>query len=216
VIDTVKEIIETLKKERGKFKKTAISEIQETKDPFRVLISCLLSLRTKDNVTLKASKKLFSVAKTPEELLKLSTKKIEELIYPVGFYRVKAKRIKEISKILIEQFGGKVPDSLDELLTLPGVGRKTANIVITQGFNKYGIAVDTHVHRVSNRLGFVKTKTPEETEIELRKIIPKKYWIEFNDLFVSFGQNICTPISPKCSICPINKYCNKVGVKTHR
>ena len=216
MIDTVKEIIETLKKERGKFKKTAISEIQETKDPFRVLISCLLSLRTKDNVTLKASKKLFSVAKTPEELLKLSTKKIEELIYPVGFYRVKAKRIKEISKILIEQFGGKVPDSLDELLTLPGVGRKTANIVITQGFNKYGIAVDTHVHRVSNRLGFVKTKTPEETEIELRKIIPKKYWIEFNDLFVSFGQNICTPISPKCSICPINKYCNKVGVKTHR
>jgi len=216
VIDTVKEIIETLKKEKGKFKKTAISEIQETKDPFRVLISCLLSLRTKDNVTLKASKKLFSVAKTPEELLKLSTKKIEELIYPVGFYRVKAKRIKEISKILIEQFGGKVPDSLDELLTLPGVGRKTANIVITQGFNKYGIAVDTHVHRVSNRLGFVKTKTPEETEIELRRIIPKKYWIEFNDLFVSFGQNICTPISPKCSICPISKYCNKVGVKTHR
>ncbi len=216
MIDTVKEIIETLKKEKGKFKKTAISEIQETKDPFRVLISCLLSLRTKDNVTLKASKKLFSVAKTPEELLKLSTKKIEELIYPVGFYRVKAKRIKEISKILIEQFGGKVPDSLDELLTLPGVGRKTANIVITQGFNKYGIAVDTHVHRVSNRLGFVKTKTPEETEIELRRIIPKKYWIEFNDLFVSFGQNICTPISPKCSICPISKYCNKVGVKTHR
>jgi len=216
VIDTVKEIIETLKKEKGKFKKTAISEIQETKDPFRVLISCLLSLRTKDNVTLKASKKLFSVAKTPEELLKLSTKKIEELIYPVGFYRVKAKRIKEISKILIEQFGGKVPDSLDELLTLPGVGRKTANIVITQGFNKYGIAVDTHVHRVSNRLGLVKTKIPEETEMELRKIIPKKYWIEFNDLFVSFGQNICTPISPKCSICPINKYCNKVGVKTHR
>ena len=216
MIDTVKEIIETLKKEKGKFKKTAISEIQETKDPFRVLISCLLSLRTKDNVTLKASKKLFSVAKTPEELLKLSTKKIEELIYPVGFYRVKAKRIKGISKILIEQFGGKVPDSLDELLTLPGVGRKTANIVITQGFNKYGIAVDTHVHRVSNRLGFVKTKTPEETEIELRRIIPKKYWIEFNDLFVSFGQNICTPISPKCSICPISKYCNKVGVKTHR
>ena len=216
MIDTVKEIIETLKKEKRKFKKTAISEIQETRDPFRVLISCLLSLRTKDNVTLKASKKLFSVAKTPEELLKLSTKKIEELIYPVGFYRVKAKRIKEISKILIEQFGGKVPDSLDELLTLPGVGRKTANIVITQGFNKYGIAVDTHVHRVSNRLGLVKTKTPEETEIELRKIIPKKYWIEFNDLFVSFGQNICTPISPKCSICPINKYCNKVGVKTHR
>ena len=214
--DTVQRIIETLKKEKGKFKKTAISEIRETKDPFRVLISCLLSLRTKDEVTLKASKRLFLVAKTPEEFLNLSTKKIEKLIYPVGFYRVKAKRIKEISKILIERFGGKVPDNMEELLTLPGVGRKTANIVITQGFNKYGIAVDTHVHRVSNRLGLVKTKIPEETEMELRKIIPKKYWIEFNDLFVSFGQKICTPISPKCSICPISKYCNKVGVKTHR
>jgi len=216
VIDTVQRIIETLKKEKKKFKKTAISEIQKTKDPFRVLISCLLSLRTKDEVTLKASEGLFSVAKTPEEFLNLSTEKIEELIYPVGFYRVKAKRIKEISKIIIERYSGKVPDNLEELLTLPGVGRKTANIVITHGFNKYGIAVDTHVHRVSNRLGLVKTQAPEETEMELRKIIPKKYWIEFNDLFVSFGQNICTPISPKCSICPISKYCNKVGVRIHR
>jgi len=209
-------IIETLKREKKKFKKTAISEIHKTKDPFRVLISCLLSLRTKDEVTLKASERLFSVAKTPEEFLNLSTKKIEELIYPVGFYRVKAKRIKEISKIIIEKYSGKVPNNLEELLTLPGVGRKTANIVITQGFNKYGIAVDTHVHRVSNRLGLVETKTPEETEVELRKMIPKKYWIELNDLFVSFGQNICTPISPRCSICPISKYCDKVGVKTHR
>jgi len=216
VIDTVQRIIETLKIEKKKFKKTAISEIHKTKDPFRVLISCLLSLRTKDEVTLKASERLFSVAKTPQEFLNLSTKKIEELIYPVGFYRVKAKRIKEISKIIIERYGGKVPDNLEELLTLPGVGRKTANIVITQGFNKYGIAVDTHVHRVSNRLGLVKTKTPEETEVKLREIIPKKYWIELNDLFVSFGQNICTPISPRCSICPISKYCDKVGVKTHR
>ncbi|RLD14660.1 MAG: endonuclease III [Caldiserica bacterium] len=216
MIDTVQRIIETLKIEKKKFKKTAISEIHKTKDPFRVLISCLLSLRTKDEVTLKASERLFSVAKTPQEFLNLSTKKIEELIYPVGFYRVKAKRIKEISKIIIERYGGKVPDNLEELLTLPGVGRKTANIVITQGFNKYGIAVDTHVHRVSNRLGLVKTKTPEETEVKLREIIPKKYWIELNDLFVSFGQNICTPISPRCSICPISKYCDKVGVKTHR
>jgi len=216
VIDTVQRIIETLKREKKKFKRTAISEIHKTKDPFRVLISCLLSLRTKDEVTLKASERLFSVAKTPQEFLNLPTKKIEELIYPVGFYRVKAKRIKEISKIIIERYGGKVPDNLEELLTLPGVGRKTANIVITQGFNKYGIAVDTHVHRVSNRLGLVKTKTPEETEVKLREIIPKKYWIELNDLFVSFGQNICTPISPRCSICPISKYCDKVGVKTHR
>jgi len=216
VINTVQRIIETLKREKKKFKRTAISEIHKTKDPFRVLISCLLSLRTKDEVTLKASERLFSVAKTPQEFLNLPTKKIEELIYPVGFYRVKAKRIKEISKIIIERYGGKVPDNLEELLTLPGVGRKTANIVITQGFNKYGIAVDTHVHRVSNRLGLVKTKTPEETEVKLREIIPKKYWIELNDLFVSFGQNICTPISPRCSICPISKYCDKVGVKTHR
>ncbi len=216
MIDTVQRIIETLKREKKKFKRTAISEIHKTKDPFRVLITCLLSLRTKDEVTLKASERLFSVAKTPQEFLNLPTKKIEELIYPVGFYRVKAKRIKEISKIIIERYGGKVPDNLEELLTLPGVGRKTANIVITQGFNKYGIAVDTHVHRVSNRLGLVKTKTPEETEVKLREIIPKKYWIELNDLFVSFGQNICTPISPRCSICPISKYCDKVGVKTHR
>ena len=216
MIDTVQRIIETLKREKKKFKRTAISEIHKTKDPFRVLIACLLSLRTKDEVTLKASERLFSVAKTPQEFLNLPTKKIEELIYPVGFYRVKAKRIKEISKIIIERYGGKVPDNLEELLTLPGVGRKTANIVITQGFNKYGIAVDTHVHRVSNRLGLVKTKTPEETEVKLREIIPKKYWIELNDLFVSFGQNICTPISPRCSICPISKYCDKVGVKTHR
>ena len=216
MIDTVQRIIETLKREKKKFKRTAISEIHKTKDPFRVLISCLLSLRTKDEVTLRASERLFSVAKTPQEFLNLPTKKIEELIYPVGFYRVKAKRIKEISKIIIERYGGKVPDNLEELLTLPGVGRKTANIVITQGFNKYGIAVDTHVHRVSNRLGLVKTKTPEETEVKLREIIPKKYWIELNDLFVSFGQNICTPISPRCSICPISKYCDKVGVKTHR
>ena len=216
MIDTVQRIIETLKIEKKKFKKTAISEIHKTKDPFRVLISCLLSLRTKDEVTLKASERLFSVAKTPQEFLNLPTKKIEELIYPVGFYRAKAKRIKEISKIIIERYNGKVPDNLEELLTLPGVGRKTANIVITQGFNKYGIAVDTHVHRVSNRLGLVKTKTPEETEVKLREIIPKKYWIELNDLFVSFGQNICTPISPRCSICPISKYCDKVGVKTHR
>ncbi len=216
MIDTIQRIIETLKREKKKFKRTAISEIHKTKDPFRVLISCLLSLRTKDEVTLKASERLFSVAKTPQEFLNLPTKKIEELIYPVGFYRVKAKRIKEISKIIIERYGGKVPDNLEELLTLPGVGRKTANIVITQGFNKYGIAVDTHVHRVSNRLGLVKTKTPEETEVKLREIIPKKYWIELNDLFVSFGQNICTPISPRCSICPISKYCDKVGVKTHR
>lgn len=214
--ESIERIIEILKREKKRFKKTAISKIEETKDPFMVLVSCLLSLRTKDNVTLKASKRLFSIARTPYEILKLSTKEIEKLIYPIGFYRVKAKRIKEISSILIEKYGGKVPETMKELLTLPGVGRKTANIVLTRGFKKYGIAVDTHVHRVSNRLGFVKTKKPEETEMALRKILPKNYWIEFNDLIVSFGQNICTPISPKCSICPIEKYCKKVGVKIHR
>lgn len=209
-------IIDILKKEKKKFNKTALAEVSETRTPFEVLVSCLLSLRTKDEVTKKSSRRLFSVANTPEKLISLPVTEIEKLIYPAGFYHTKARRIKEISRILIEKFDSKVPDKIDDLLSLPGVGRKTVNIVLTQAFKKYGIAVDTHVHRVSNRIGLVKTKTPEQTETALRNLLPKKYWIEFNDLIVSFGQNICTPISPKCSICPINKYCKEIGVKKHR
>ncbi|MBI3318537.1 MAG: endonuclease III [Candidatus Omnitrophica bacterium] len=189
---------------------------EETHDPFRVLISCLLSLRTKDEVTHPASQRLFEKARTPQQLLNLPLEKIRKLIYPVGFYRTKAKRIHQICQHLIGRFRGKVPETLEELLTLPGVGRKTANLVMTVGFGKLGICVDTHVHRISNRLGIVRTKTPEQTEMNLRGILPRRYWIRYNDLLVSFGQTLCRPVSPWCSRCPIERDCPKVGVKVSR
>ncbi|WP_457755156.1 endonuclease III domain-containing protein [Thermovibrio ammonificans] len=185
-------------------------------DPFKILVATVLSLRTKDEVTAEAARRLFQVADTPEKLLKLSEEEIASLIYPVGFYNRKAKNLKEIARILVEHYGGQVPSDLEELLKLPGVGRKTANLVVTQGFKKPGICVDTHVHRIMNRLGFVKTKTPEETEFALREKLPKEFWIEINDLLVALGQHICRPISPKCSQCPIERLCKKVGVKRSR
>ena len=213
----IDKIIALLKKEVKKFKNPIVTEVSNrTKDPFKVLISCILSLRTKDEVTAKASSRLFKLADTPKKLIELKNKKIEKLIYPVGFYKTKAKRIKEISKSLLNKYNGKVPDNIDELLKFNGVGRKTANIVITFGFNKLGIAVDTHVHRISNRLGLVRTKIPDKTEFALRKLLPKKYWIDYNDLLVSYGQNICVPISPLCSKCVIKKYCKRTGVKKSR
>jgi endonuclease-3 len=195
---------------------SALADISTTRDPFKVLISCLLSLRTKDEVTAEASRRLFTRAGTPEELVKLSTEEIETLIYPVGFYHRKAEQIREISRVLIDTYGSNVPDELDELLKLKGVGRKTANIVVTTGFNKPGVAVDTHVHRISNRLGFVKTKTPEQTEFALRELLPQRHWIVLNNLLVMHGQRICTPISPKCSVCPIAESCKRVGVVRSR
>jgi endonuclease-3 len=195
---------------------SALENVSRSRDPYRVLISCLLSLRTKDEVTAAASKRLFARASTPETMVQLAKDEIEALIYPVGFYHRKAEQIREISRTLIDEYGSNVPDTLDELLKLKGVGRKTANIVITMGFHKQGIAVDTHVHRISNRLGLVKTKTPEQTEFALRDILPKKHWIVFNNLLVMHGQRICTPISPKCSICPISEYCDRVGVERFR
>lgn len=186
------------------------------KSPFLVLISCILSLRTKDETTKKASERLFSKALTPYEMLKLSKPEIEKLIYPVGFYRVKANNILNISNELIKNYEGRVPDSIEELLKLKGVGRKTANLVMTLGFNKPAICVDIHVHRISNRFGYVKTKNPHETEFALRDKLPQEYWIEINDLLVAYGQNICTPQSPKCSICKIEKYCDKVNVGKKR
>ena len=185
-------------------------------DPFLVLISCILSLRTKDATTREASARLFKLAGNPQEMLKLPGRKIEKLIYPVGFYRVKAKNILAISRDLINRFTGKVPDNLEQLLTLQGVGRKTANLVLTEGFHKLGICVDTHVHRISNRLRYVKTKNPFETEMALRNKLPKRFWIDYNTLLVTWGQNICKPVSPLCSICAINRYCQKVGVKISR
>ncbi len=211
------EIVRILKKELKKYGVPVVTKVaREKKSPYRVLISTLLSLRTKDETTLKASKRLFAKADTPEKMLSLTKEEIEKLIYPVGFYHRKAEQILKISEILIEKYGGKVPDTLEELLKLPGVGRKTANLVLNEGFGKLGICVDTHVHRISNRLGLVKTKNPTETEFALQKVLPKKHWIIFNTLLVTLGQNICTPISPKCSECPLNKICPKVGVEKHR
>jgi endonuclease-3 len=186
------------------------------KDPFLVLISCILSLRTKDATTLAASKRLFTLAMTPKEMLKLKIRKIEQVIYPVGFYRTKARNIKSICQDLIEKYHGKVPDDLEALLMLRGVGRKTANLVLTEGYGKLGICVDTHVHRISNRLGYVRTKTPEETESVLRKKLPKNFWIEYNMLLVTWGQNVCRPISPMCSQCSIFRWCPQKGVQAKR
>lgn len=186
------------------------------RDPFRVLISCILSLRTQDRTTGKASERLFKLASTPQEISKLPVSRIEKTIYPVGFYRVKAERIKEMSREIAGKYNSKVPDEIDDLLKLKGVGRKTANLVVTLGYNKPGICVDTHVHRITNRWGYVKTKTPEKTEFALRKKLPPKYWLEINGLLVAFGQGICKPISPLCSRCSLNGYCAKIGVGKHR
>ncbi|MEO2068052.1 MAG: endonuclease III [Desulfurobacteriaceae bacterium] len=215
--EQIHEVVEILREETKKWNVPVVSLMsQMDRDPFKILIATVLSLRTKDEVTAKASERLFQVADDPYKMLELSEEDISKLIYPVGFYRRKARNIKEICKILVEKYSGKVPDSLEELLELPGVGRKTANLVITLGFGKLGICVDTHVHRISNRLGYVNTKTPEETEFALREKLPKEYWIEINDLLVSLGQHICHPTSPKCSICPIKEYCEKRGVKRSR
>lgn len=189
---------------------------ESNRDPFRILISCLLSLRTKDKTTSEASARLFALADTPATLLKLPLRRIERAIYPVGFYRTKAKSIHQICRRLLDVYGGVVPDSIDELETLSGVGRKTANLVVTVGYGKPGICVDIHVHRISNRWGYVKTKTPEETEQVLRRKLPKQYWITFNDLLVPYGQNLCQPVSPFCSQCKLMKYCDQVGVKRSR
>lgn len=187
-----------------------------TRDPFKVLISTVLSLRTKDEVTTEASRKLFEVAATAERLSVTPVRKIERAIYPVGFYKTKARRIKEIARRIEKEYDGVVPDSIEELLKLKGVGRKTANLVVTLGYGKNGICVDTHVHRVSNRLGLVKTDTPERTEFALMDVLPRKYWIGYNELLVSFGQKVCKPISPHCSTCPLTKDCPRNGVAKHR
>lgn len=213
----LEKIISLLQSGIKKWPQPSVTQIsQKREDPFLVLISCILSLRTKDAVTREAAGRLFKLADNPKAMLKISTRKIEKLIYPVGFYRVKARNILAISRDLIQRFAGGVPDNLEKLLTLQGVGRKTANLVLTEGFHKLGICVDTHVHRISNRLGLVKTKTPFETEMALRNKLPKRFWIKYNTLLVTWGQNICKPVSPLCSICAINKYCQKVGVKISR
>ena len=207
-------VVRILRKEVRQWPLPAIGHYVDT--PFTVLISCILSLRTQDKTTTAASERLFAIANTPEKMLATPVGVIQKAIYPVSFYRVKARTIHAICEQLFSQFGGKVPSNLEELLELPGVGRKTANIVVTLAFRKAGIAVDTHVHRISNRLGYVKAKTPDDTEMALRKKLPRRYWIVYNDLLVAYGQNLCKPISPFCSRCKIAEYCRRVGVTTKR
>ncbi len=185
-------------------------------DPFRILVSCILSLRTKDEVTYPATERLFAKASDPAGMLKLTPTAIEKAIYPAGFYRTKAKQIRAISVILLSRHGGNVPDTIEELLLLPGVGRKTANLTVTLGFGKAGICVDTHVHRIANRLGWVATKTPDDTEAALRRTLPKRWWIPINETLVRHGQQVCKPISPLCSACPVVHACPKLGVAIRR
>ena len=188
----------------------------EERDPFKILISCILSLRTQDKTTGEASQRLFRMAQTPEALSKLAVEKIQKAIYPVGFYRVKARRIKDLGEKIVEEYQGKVPDTIEELLTLKGVGRKTANLVVTLGYDKPGICVDTHVHRITNRWGLIKTKNPAQTEFALREILPVRYWKKLNGYLVAFGQGVCKPISPLCSRCKIRASCARVGVGRSR
>ncbi|MCF7799821.1 endonuclease III [Candidatus Babeliales bacterium] len=217
-LTTIKEIISLLKANTKDFAPTLVDYIIKKygKDPYLILISCILSLRAKDSSTIHICDDLFSVAKTPQEILKLKQDKLEKIIYKSGFYKTKAKNIINITKIILEKYNGKVPKNKEDLLGMPGIGLKTANLVLSQAYNIPAICVDTHVHRISNRLGLIKTKTPENTELALQKIIPEEYWTDLNNFLVKWGQNICTPVSPKCSICKINKYCDKVGVTKSR
>jgi endonuclease-3 len=198
----------------------SVSEIaRESPDPFRVLVSTIISLRTKDEVTFAASRRLFESADTPAKMLELPRQRIEELIYPAGFYRNKAATIHNVSRIILEEHNGQVPPDVEKLTALPGVGRKTANLVLNLGFGIPAICVDTHVHRISNRFGWVETKNPDQTEMALGQILPRKHWIEINELLVGYGQQICTPVSPRCSQCPFSNgapRCKRVGVTTSR
>lgn len=216
--DQIHAAIKILRRETRQWQEPVVGVVarESARDPFRILISCLLSLRTKDKTTSEASARLFALAYTPAGLLKLSQRRIERAIYPVGFYRTKAKAIHAICRRLLQVYEGKVPQSIDELITLAGVGRKTANLVVTVGYKKPGICVDIHVHRISNRWGYVKTRTPEETEQALRARLPKRYWITFNDLLVPYGQNLCQPVSPFCSRCKLIDMCDRVGVVRSR
>lgn len=195
---------------------TTLNRMRDKPDAFKILISCLLSLRARDENTEIVTEKLFNEIQTPEELVKLNRLKLEKLIFSSGHYHKKAEALQHVSKQLIERFGSKVPDNYDDLISIKHIGPKTANIVLAFAFNKQVIPVDTHCHRIPNRIGWVKTKTPEKTEKELEKLIPKKFWGEFNAVFVQFGRDICTPLSPKCSTCPIEKYCKKIGVEKRR
>ncbi len=215
--ENISKVIRILKKESPGWSVPAVTlEAETSRDPFRVLISTVLSLRTKDETTAEASRRLFALADNPRDMLALKEKDIARAIYPVGFYKTKTKYIRGICRELIGKYSSRVPDDLDELLKLKGVGRKTANLVLTLGYGVQGICVDTHVHRISNRLGYVATRNPYETEMALREKLPKRHWIDYNTLLVAFGQYLCRPLSPKCSVCPVAIYCDRVGVGKSR
>jgi endonuclease-3 len=211
------EIVARVKKSVEDNQVPSVSEIAGmSMDPYQILISTVISLRTKDDVTGAATRRLFDAAATPSAMLELGTEKIAELIYPAGFYRVKAENIRRISAILLEKYDGRVPPSQEALMALPGVGLKTANLTLSLGFSLPYICVDIHVHRISNRLGWVSTKNPNETEAALREILPREHWLEINELFVRFGQSVCTPQSPWCSRCPLAEDCPRIGVTRSR
>ncbi len=213
----IHKMMQLLEAEMAQFGLPPVSAMAEEKaDPFMILISTIISARTKDEVTGPATERLFALADSPEKMSRLSEERIEKAIFPAGFYHTKAKAIRKASKDLVERFGSRIPDTIEELLTLPGVGRKTANLVMTLAHHKAGICVDTHVHRITNRWGYVKTKTPHETEQALRAKLPNKYWITINTILVLHGQNICKPISPFCSRCPVFKCCDRIGVTKTR
>jgi len=212
-----KEMVDILKK-RLKDDLPSVTKIarRERRDPFLILVGTLLSLRTKDELTEEVMERLAGRARTPEELLRIPLGELQNLIYPVGFYRNKSKVLINTARTIMETYNGIVPDSIDELLAIKGVGRKTANLVVSEAYGKPGICVDTHVHRISNRIGAVSTKNPHQTEEALRKILPKQYWIIYNTLLVTFGKRICSPLSPRCSQCPIVHLCARKGVTRHR
>ena len=203
-IDKIVKLLKDAKQPQSEFVKL----MDSFKNPYLVLIACILSLRTNDKTTLPATLRMLELAKTPKEMKNVSQEELAKAIYPVGFYENKANQIIELSKTIDEELNGQVPDEIEDLIKFKGVGRKTANLVLSLGFNKPAICVDVHVHRIFNRLGYIKTKTPEETEFALREKLPQKYWIDINTLLVTHGQNVCKPIKPKCSECPIARYCS--------
>ena len=202
----IDKIVETLN-EADMVRSDFVQLMEDFKDPYLVLIACILSLRTNDKTTYPATLRMLDLAKTPEEMAKIDEEKLAKAIYPVGFYTNKAKQIIELSKIIVNDLDGKVPDTIEDLIKFNGVGRKTANLVLAKGFGIPAICVDVHVHRIFNRLGLIKTKNPEETEFVLREKLPVKYWLDINTLLVTFGQNCCKPVKPKCEVCPIAQYC---------
>lgn len=211
----IRAIYSTLKREFSKRHMPVIDLITvQTKDPFKILVSTILSARTKDETTAAASKRLYSRVRTAAELRRLSLEEITTLIFPVGFYREKSRYLKKLPDALDSMFGGRIPDTVDELVQLPGVGRKTANLVVALAFRKPAICVDVHVHRICNRLGYVRTATPFETEMRLREILPAPYWTTFNSFLVSFGQHTCRPVNPHCDTCPISRWCMRTAVRT--